>query len=112
LLDEIDEPGTPTMTRGGMSGRPRSARSSKRRTSASVYVKLETTPLRMGRTTVTLRGVRPSICFAPSPTVMISPESVSMATMLGSEKRTPSPRTKTGVFAVPKSTPTSGAYRA
>src|SRR5579859_954041 len=105
----VAEPGTPTMTRGGKSGRPRMARSMSWRTSASVYAKFETTPLRIGRMTWMLRGVRPSICLAPSPTVMTSPVSAFTATTVGSTNRMPWPRTKTGVFAVPRSMPISGA---
>src|SRR5438552_13013964 len=49
-------------------------------------------------------GVRPIICRACSPTACTSPIRASIATTDGSNNTTPSPRRKTTVFAVPRST--------
>src|ERR1051326_8869049 len=58
-----------------------------------------------------LPGVRPSICFASSPTASTRFVSLSMATTEGSRRRMPRPRTWTRVFAVPRSIPMSRENR-
>src|SRR5262245_36672245 len=61
------------------------------------------TPSFRGWTTRMWGGVRPSIALASLPTAMRERSVSSMATMDGSRRTTPSPRTNTRVFAVPRS---------
>src|SRR5262245_8238662 len=61
------------------------------------------TPSFRGWTTRMWGGVRPSIALASLPTAMTERSVSSMATMDGSRRTTPSPRTNTRVFAVPRS---------
>ena len=70
----------------------------------SVVSKSAITPCRSGRVATIVAGVRPSICRAFSPTAYTWPVCWSIATTDGSNRTMPSPRRKTTVFAVPRST--------
>ncbi len=74
----------------------------------SVIVKSAMTPSFIGRIAVMFPGVRPSICFAASPTAWIvflplGPPSWRIATTEGSSSTMPFPRTYISVLAVPRS---------
>ena len=94
--------GAQIITRGWAS-RLRCTRPMKWRSICSVTSKSAITPWRSGRTAVIVAGVRPIIPCASSPTACTAPLSESMATTDGSDTTMPSPRTKTSVFAVPRS---------
>ena len=97
----------------GRSGRRRSPRARSRLpptrrmkwpSICSVVSKSAITPWRRGRVATIVAGVRPSICRAFSPTAYTWPVCWSIATTDGSNRTIPSPRRKTTVFAVPRST--------
>ncbi len=87
----------------GWAKRPRWTLAKKYRSICSVTSKSAITPWRRGRTAEIVAGVRPIIRCASAPTAWTFPVVVSTATTEGSEATIPSSRTKTSVFAVPRS---------
>ena len=97
--------GTPTTTRGFIRNTRREVtRLRKWRSIISVMSTSAITPSFSGRIASMSPGVRPSMRFASRPIPRILRDSFSTATTQGSLTTTPSPRTYTSVFAVPRST--------